>query len=123
MLERRKFARFSISGTINIKSKGGLRCEAQAALENISFGGLCLIAKEALEPNSSIELELISHSLNQPLIIKGIVRHTTDSFSTGIEFVDVNQDTILYLVKRQQLKSAEDSRNKRKSRHLDFIPY
>jgi hypothetical protein len=130
MPERRSYERLSLDGNIEIKSENGTPRIFGANLDNLGFGGFAMYTPEKIAAAAVVEFEMITQLSRQPLIGKGKIRHisapekyTTPIFTVGIEFTDVNQDLVLYLIKRAQLKIANETRVKKQVKPLDFIPY
>jgi len=128
VFEKRAFERFNCDGRIAVKTENGSARSFEALLENISFGGLRMFANEKCAMDSVIELELSAPALAGPLWAKAKIRYVLDLsqqrsfFTMGMEFLETNKDLVLYLIKRQQLKNKH-LETRKKTRHLDFIPY
>ncbi len=130
MQERRGYQRLILDGKIILKTESGNQRIAGAYLENISFGGFAIYAQEKIETDKIVVFELMTPSLEQPLVGKGRIKyvnplkkHKTDFFTMGIEFTDINKDMVVHLIKRIQLKTANEMKDKKRADPLDFMPY
>ena len=130
MEERRHFDRLKIDGNVIIKSESGTPLDFKAFLDNISFLGFAMYSTQKIDPNSLVNFELTTPSLDHPLTGKGKVRYATNPapnhspfYTMGVEFVETDKDLVTYLIKKLQARQAEGARNKTKVAPLDFIPY
>lgn len=130
MQERRDYERLTLDGNVSLKTENGNPRTFIAYLDNISFGGFAMHAQERIEVDRIVEFELMTQLLEQPLSGKGKIRHITTPekyrtviFTIGVEFIDINKDIVIYLMKRLQLKIVNEIRSKKQTKPLDFLPY
>ena len=130
MDNRRSYDRLPSSGQIKIQPKDPKIAPFEGFLENISFGGFGMYGAGRVEPRSELEFELTSPLFGKPLSGMGVVRHIdqkknyeTKIHSMGVEFIEVNKDAIIFILKRLHLNSCAEDRLKQKPSSLDFIPY
>jgi hypothetical protein len=79
----------------------------RAYLDDISLGGFAVNSDKKIAVDKIVEFELMTRLLEQPLVGKGKVRHVRSrgqdkkgSFNLGVEFLDINKDTVKNLVRR-----------------------
>lgn len=129
MQERRAYDRLEVDGTILFKAVGS-KVHVKAYIENISFGGFRMFSREKLDKDSIIDFELSLPMLEQPLKGKGKVRHVVlpkenaaAVFSMGVEFQDMDKESILHAIKRAQIKLISDlMRKPPKAKPMEDIP-
>ncbi|MBM3249993.1 MAG: hypothetical protein FJZ09_04010 [Candidatus Omnitrophica bacterium] len=131
MQENRGYQRFTLEGEVRLKQVDGATSSFKAFLDNMSFSGFAMYSTEELKVGSLVEFELVTPLLDEYLPGRGKVRHmtlpnkyTAKIFTFGVEFTEVNQDKVTYILKRQEQRLAKDKiKNKPQSNPLDFIPY
>lgn len=130
MRDRRSYERLALNGHVNLKTENGSLRISNAYLDNISFNGFTMHAIERTEPDMIVDFELMPQSLYEPLAGKGKIRYVkaqekykTVMFTMGIEFIDINKDIVTHLIKRVQLKLTNETKEKGRTRPIDFLPY
>lgn len=120
-----------MDGEVRLTRVDGEPSSFKAYLDNLSFSGFAMYSTEELKVDSAIEFELVTPLLDQYLAGKGKVRHVTlpnkytaRMFTFGIEFTEVDEDLVTYVLKRRQQRLAEAAKKKKpQGNPLDFIPY
>lgn len=132
MKEKRIHGRVDFDGRVNFKIRDGDSPVFKADLINISHNGFAIFLTQDIhiEVENIIDFEIITPRFAQPLIGSAKIRHVFKSerykahlFRVGLEFIDVNKDIVLLMLKRHQVKVAEEIRRKKKVKPLDFMPY
>lgn len=130
MKERRGYERLSLDGYINLKGEKIKPGPLQVGLQDISFGGFASYGPQELEVDNVVEFELTTQLIDRPILGKGRIRHINKPqryivpiFVMGVEFIEVDKDMLLHLIKRQQLKKSQEANAGRRKGILDFMPY
>jgi hypothetical protein len=115
---------------VNIVSEESRLRTFTAALHNLSFGGLAMLAPEKIDINREIAFNLDIPLLGKPLSGKGNIRYLNHAsqnhpglFALGVQFTQINQDALLYLIKRIHSKKVAVRRQRYRLAQTDFLPY
>lgn len=99
MREKRRFIRFEIALKVYYYVQRDPKTEKTGITRDVSAGGMQLVTQEKLETGSKVELKLFAPEAPNPIHLVGIVlwsNEITDakkpSYSSGIEFGDVEED-------------------------------
>lgn len=132
MKEKRSHHRINLDGRVNFQIRDADSTVFKADLLNIGHNGfaMSLMQDIHIEAGNTFEFELITpgftHSLTGSAKVKyvhKIERYKISVFRVGLEFLDVNKDLILLLLKRHQVKVANKERARKKVTPIDFMPY
>lgn len=130
MSERRAYERLGAEGGVSIRAEGPCAEAINGCLENISFGGFQMSAREGIEPPAGIDFEMGISTAGESLRGKGVLRHCNEKleyknkiFLVGVEFSEVNKDEVIYLVKRIQTKISRQQGVKTQSAAASFMPF
>jgi c-di-GMP-binding flagellar brake protein YcgR len=109
MGRQREYTRFITEATVILKLEGDVSSGIRADLVDLSFTGISVYAPERIETDSKINFELITKFLDKPIIGKGKIRYVqetkinnTEVFKMGIEFIEIEKETILSIINRLQ---------------------
>ena len=99
MREKRKFIRFYISLKVNYILQKTPKTEKTGITKDISAGGIQLLTEERLDVGDKLEMKFYIPEALNPAHLAGIVLWTkeisggkTPSYSSGIEFKDIEED-------------------------------
>jgi len=105
MIEQRDYKRLDLAGRVKLRTDTGRPRVFRAYLDDISFGGFQIYAKERISLGDDIEFEIMTRLANYPLRGKGKVKHVSSIkkgkasfFSMGAEFTDINKKKIITLI-------------------------
>ena len=120
MQERRKYIRYNAEGSVIIKAQEGTSRNIQANLVDISFLGIGLEVGEKISSGTDVEFELTTKLWDKTIIGKGKIKHVqeikrydTDILRIGIEFIDVDKETIQCIINRIQEDICAQARRKK----------
>lgn len=120
MQERRKYIRYNAEGSVIIKAQDGTSRNIQANLVDISFLGIGLEVGEKISSGTDVEFELTTKLWDKTIIGKGKIKHVqeikrydTDILRIGIEFIDVDKETIQCIINRIQEDICAQARRKK----------
>jgi hypothetical protein len=120
MQEQRKYIRYNSEGGVIIKPEDGMSRNIQANLVDISFLGIGVEAGEKISSGTDVEFELTTKLWDKTIIGKGKVKHMqgikrydTDILRIGIEFIDVDKETIRCIINRIQEDICAQARRKK----------
>ena len=120
MQELRRYIRYNTEGGAIIKPEDGTSRNIQANLVDISFLGIGVEAGEKISSGTDVEFELTTKLWDKTIIGKGKIKHVqeikrydTDIFRIGIEFIDVEQETIRCIISRIQEDICAQARRKK----------
>lgn len=129
-MERRHYNRIPTSGHVLLKKHEEKGLSGKAVLENISFGGFLMNSQEKLIIDSLIDFELTAELSERQVSGSGRIKHVFDSdkpaidiFKIGVEFIDVDEDSVIYFINRIHSDKSRDSKDKKSPKPIDFIPY
>jgi len=120
MQEQRRYIRYNAEGSVVLKLENNISHSIPAGLANIGFLGFGIETKEKIEVGTNVDFELITKLWDKPVIGKGkiiyvneIKRYDTTVFRMGIEFLDVEQETIRCIINRIQEDICAQARRKK----------
>ncbi len=86
--EQRRWERYDVRIEVNVTIvENGKPSTLVGQASDVSKGGLRLFVTRAIEPGSSITMELVLPYYSKELVIRGVVRNR-DGFTHGIEFTN-----------------------------------
>jgi len=105
MIEQRDYKRLDLDGRVRLRTSIQRPRVFRAYLDDISFGGFQVYAKDRINLGDDIEFEIMTRLANYPLRGKGKVRHISSIkkgkasfFSMGAEFANINKNKIITLI-------------------------
>lgn len=120
MQERRKFIRYDIEANVVFKIEGGSSRVIKGDVVNIGFQGMSVYALEKMPENIVASFELITKLCDKPIIGEGKIiyvratkRHDVTIFQVGIEFTQIDNEAIQYILARIQEDICAQARKKR----------
>ena len=120
MQEQRRYIRYNAEGSAIIKPQDGISRNIQANLVDISFLGIGLEVGEKISSGTDVEFELTTKLWDKTIIGKGKIKHAqeikrydTDILRIGIEFIDVDKETIQCIINRIQEDICAQARRKK----------
>lgn len=116
MAEKRSHVRYAVNGSIDLKTEEGVSYSFKTGVSNISFRGATILSREKIEiENKIVHFELMIELTKEPLIGKGKIKYILKEedkggqpiYKMGLEFIDINKNTILFFVNRlQEIRSS-----------------
>jgi c-di-GMP-binding flagellar brake protein YcgR len=120
MQEQRRYIRYNAEGSAIIKPQDGISRNIQANLVDISFLGIGVEAAEKISSGTDVGFEVTTKLWDKTIIGKGKIKHVqeikrydTDIFRIGIEFIDVDKETIRCIINRIQEDICAQARRKK----------
>jgi c-di-GMP-binding flagellar brake protein YcgR len=120
MQEQRRYIRYNAEGSAIIKPQDGTSRNIQANLVDISFLGIGVEAGEKISSGTDVGFEVTTKLWDKTIIGKGKIKHVqeikrydTDIFRIGIEFIDVDKETIRCIINRIQEDICAQARRKK----------
>jgi len=93
-IEHRRFQRFDVDCRVKVIHKRfGNTAVLYGRANNISIGGMMLIAPVDFQGGESVDLEFNLPHMSEVLRLRAIVRHRFGDYSYGIEFRDMTDQT------------------------------
>jgi len=121
MSEKRGYTRYSINGEITLTAENGDPIVFQVSVTDISFLGVSISLSENVDNliDQVILFELTTELYSHPLSGKGKIKYTKEEkkgtdliYRIGLEFVDVDKDSLLdFLQVVQERLSVRKSKN------------
>lgn len=133
MKERRKYIRydlegwanlkFEVEGTVDIKPVDASSHGIKSELRDISFGGMSVLANEKIEVGVDVLFDLVTKFWDESIAGRGkikyvreIKRYETAAFRIGIEFIDINKESIQDILNQILKEICEAARKKEQFR-------
>ncbi|RKY30405.1 MAG: hypothetical protein DRP74_07085 [Candidatus Omnitrophota bacterium] len=121
MQEQRNYIRYDVEGSVSLKPQDNSSRMIKAYLLNLSYDGLSVSANEKIEEGSIVDFELIIKLWAEPIIGKGkvksaqeIKRYEGSIFRLGIEFDNIDKDSIKIVLNQVVSSICEEKRKERK---------
>ncbi len=93
-IENRRFERFDVDCRVKlIRNCLGKTSVHYGRASNISIGGIMLVAPVDLDAGEIVNLEFNLPHKSEVLCLRAVVRRRLGTYSYGIEFRDMNQQT------------------------------
>ncbi len=130
MHERRNYARYLISGRVNLKFDNNDASILKLDLAEIGFIGFSILSPNKLELGQIVQFEIMPELMENSLTGKGEIKDIAQVrekdvlvYRIGIEFIDVEKDHILKLININQAKIAAETDKQHQQKPLDFGPF
>jgi len=130
MFNKRTHIRFLKSGNVNIAPEGNTANIFKGELIDIGFRGFSAYLKEKIDLDTIVQFELITKLWERPLIGKGKIRYIAQikrygapCFRVGLEFIDINKDSIVTMLNQIRNKICKEKRKKIKPKPSGTSPY
>jgi len=121
MLEQREHVRYSIEGSANIKPEDGTAQAINTELIDICYKGIGVRANEKIETGACVGFKLIIKQFDKPIVGTGRVKYSKEYgagiFRMGIEFINIDKETIGFVISHIHRKSSAGARKKPPDRH------
>jgi len=128
MIEQRDYKRLDLGGSVRLRTSMERPRVFRAYLDDISFGGFQVYAKERINLGDDIDFEIMTRLANYPLRGKGKVRHVSSIkkgkasfFSMGAEFTDINKKKIITLIDKILWYKSIPVSYRRHKREIYFV--
>jgi c-di-GMP-binding flagellar brake protein YcgR len=135
MKEQRRYVRhdlegqvslnFEMEGSVNLRREDDLSHIVKADLQDISYGGISIWASEKMEVGLNVFFELVTKFWEEPITGKGKVRYAremkrygSNNIRMGLEFTDVNRETIKLILSRILEEICEAARKKQPKKYF-----
>ncbi len=123
MFDKRAYARFSVRGSVNIKTESDAPSIFEGELINIGFRGFSVLLNEKIATGTLVQFELLIDVYGEPLIgrakvrnVREVKRHGMQGFELGVEFIEVNEYLIVVILHRIRRKISKEKHKRAASR-------
>lgn len=130
MEEKRGYERYLITGSVNLKFENSELSILKAELVDIGFIGFSIYSRDKVEAGQIVQFEIMPELMENSLIGKGKIKdimQVTENevlvYRVGIEFIDVDKNSILKLINMNQAKIVSETDKMNRQKPLDFGPY
>ncbi len=121
--ERRAYKRFNSEASLILKPQDGSSRTIMAEINDISFDGMGVHAREEIRCGSSVSFNLVTKWWHQPIIGEGAVIYTreekrfeTSFFRIGFNFITVDKKAIQHIVNRIQEEICSEVRRREQAK-------
>lgn len=126
MKEQRAFYRLSAAGEVIFQEKD----IPNSSIIDISYNGIAIYSKKKIEIGKLLVFELKINLVCEPIQCSGVIKYISEKnihgsliYKIGIEFVDIEKNNVVFIIKRIQSAFAEQQKRITNSKSPDFIPY
>lgn len=130
MEEKRGYERYLINGSVNLKFENSELSILKAELVDIGFIGFSIYARDKVEAGQIVQFEIIPELMENSLIGKGEIKDILQVneneilvYRVGVEFIDVEKNSILKLINMNQAKIVSEADKMNRQKPPDFGPY